>query len=67
MWYCVLKDDLRFVYCGQNLKAAMAAYVPGTHLVEAKTYGEALKLAAVEVGQAYHQSRAPSRNGKKTE
>jgi hypothetical protein len=51
-WYCVLKDDLRFVYCGRDRAAAEAAHVPGTHLAVGRTYGDALRQAAIETGQA---------------
>ena len=56
-WYCVLKDDLRFVYCGRDRKAAEAAHVAGTHLSIGETYGAALTKAAIETAQARPKPR----------
>ena len=56
-WYCVLKYDLRFIYCGQDRQAAETAHVPGTHLSVGATYGEALTKAAIETAQACPKPR----------
>jgi hypothetical protein len=58
MWYCVLTHDLRFVYCGEDRRAAEAAHAEGSFLAEGANYGEALTKAAIGAGQLRSPPRA---------